>query len=166
MGQPLSTSTASLSTTHDPEAMVGDSVSAQSSLPFPILILRSMQKASNDPAGDVQMAPPAPNVSLWCMLEGTPQPFQVSVPLGTKVHGLKKKIEEVAIDTHLRLFQVCHLPASIQLIAQQSDRSTLISTEMIFNPSETMIVKSRLWNPMNPSLIVGVCHSMKVVSMS
>ena len=63
---------------------------------------------------DVQMAPPTPDVRLWCVLEGSLQAFVVSVSLNERVDDLKNKIKEAApntlkaFDAHqLQLFQVC-----------------------------------------------------------
>jgi hypothetical protein len=132
--------------------VLDDPVSSKSSLPFPILRLRSMQKgkkkAADDPATDVQMAV---KVDLWCLIEGTSSVFKVSVSMGEDVDELKVAIKERKANKlkdfdadNLRLFKVCHLPASVQLVAQQLDRSTLISGSIkIFSPSQPMIIKSR-----------------------
>ena len=141
-------------TSHDPEAMPDDPVSAQSSLPFPILILQSMQKgkkkATDDPPADVQMAdpevqmaPPAPDVTLWCVLEGDPPPFRLSVPPGTDVDGLKEQIKKKNApeldhlpSRRLRLFKVCtfRLAYSTQLM-----RSWKPNTNVPLSPGNTLL---------------------------
>jgi len=108
---------ASPATTHEPEAMMpNDPVSAQSSLPFPILILRSMQrgkkKAPSDPATDGQMA--ASDAILWCVLEGSSSAFDVPVSMDYNISKLKKAIKkeqkpelDYLAPTSLTLFKVC-----------------------------------------------------------
>ena len=105
---------------------------------------KGKKKAPNDLPADVQMAPPAPNVSLWCVLEGDPPPFQISVPSGTDVDGLKDAIKDENTpeldhlpSRRLRLFQVCtvRLAYSTQLMhswkpntnVPLSPRNTLLS---------------------------------------
>ena len=85
--------------------------------------------------------------TLWCLVEGEYALFRVTVPLDGYIADLQKTIKQEKEDkfkytdaNELRLFQVCHLPASVQLIAQQSDRSTLISRAIRI--SQPRIVKS------------------------
>jgi|ERR1700722_266125 len=123
------------------------------------------------PTPDVTMAPP--DVILLCLIEGTSSTFTVSVSLDKDILYLKKAVKAERanqlkdFDSHdLTLFQVCHLPTSVQLVAQQLDRSMLISTTVwIFNPSKSMISKFPRRRNTDPSPFIGVRH-LKTISMS
>src|ERR1700722_2578726 len=114
-----------------------DTVSAQLSLPFPILILQSMQ----NPPAYVQMADP--DVAPWCLLEDTSSLFRVSVPSGTNVDGLKTAIKAKIPNTlknidapELTIFKVCtfRLAYSTQLM-----HSWKLNTNVPLGPSDTLL---------------------------
>src|SRR5271170_3426661 len=84
----------------------------------------------------------APDVTLWCLLEGIPSPCQVSVPSGTNVHGLKMAIKDEKpnrlkdIDAdELRIFKVCtfRLVYSSQLM-----HSWKLNANVKVSPSDTL----------------------------
>src|ERR1700722_11900056 len=92
---------------------------------------------------EVQMAPPAPDVTLWCVIEGDPRPFRLSVPSGTDVHGLKRAIKDENpnrlkdIDAgELTICKVCtfRLAYSTQLM-----HSWKLNTNVPLGPSDTLL---------------------------
>ena len=111
---------------------------------------KGKKKATDGPPADVQMAdpevqmaPPAPDVTLWCVIEGDPRPFRLSVPSGTDVHGLKWAIKDENpnrlkdIDAgELTIFKVCtfRLAYSTQLM-----RSWKPNTNVPLSPRNTLL---------------------------